>query len=387
MLTREENDLLTRVTGDAPAGQMMRQYWLPACWSEEVAEPDGTPVRVRMFGENFVAFRDSAGNVGLVDASCIADKVRIRSYPVRDAGGLIWVYLGPPELEPPFPAYGWTTLPRNQIAHMKFVENTNWLQAAEGTIDTVHSWFLHRGVVQDWKQRSELSMDLSPRLEAEDTDYGFRYAAIRRVDKDPDRLKYVKVTLYMFPSTAFIARPMTPDLPTLVQIFVPIDDEHTMHYSLFHTLNGMPIDEADKREKMRLRPGIDLDPGFRLRITEDNMWNQDRAAMKNGSWCGIEGFQNQDVACQESMGPIVDRTLEHLGTSDVAIIRLRRRMLEGVRGFMDGKPPVGLDVPVAYEKLRSEQRVIGIDEPWQQVGGHAGEYAPGRSQMGLNLKI
>jgi hypothetical protein len=109
--------------------------------------------------------------------------------------------------------------------------------------------------------------------------------------------------------------------------------------------------------------------------------------MKNGSWCGIEGFQNQDVACQESMGPIVDRTLEHLGTSDVAIIRLRRRMLEGVRGFMDGKPPVGLDVPVAYEKLRSEQRVIGIDEPWQQVGGHAGEYAPGRSQMGLNLKI
>src|SRR5580698_8993836 len=177
MLTREENELITRVEGDAPAGRLMRRYWLPALLSDEVAEPDGTPVRVRLVGQNLVAFRDSKGELGVMDAHCphrlaslalgrneegglrciyhgwkfdvrgrcvemptepagygYADRVSVRSYPVRDAGGLLWTYLGPPELEPPFPAYDWTSLPRNQIAHLKFVEHTNYLQAAEGTI-------------------------------------------------------------------------------------------------------------------------------------------------------------------------------------------------------------------------------------------------------------
>jgi phthalate 4,5-dioxygenase len=419
MLTHEENELVCRVTGDAPAGRMIARYWLPACWSDEVAERDGAPVRVRMLGHDYVAFRDSAGELALVDAACphrlaslglarneegglrciyhgwkfdvrgrciemptepagfgYADRVKIRTYPVRDAGGLLWTYLGPPEHEPPFPAYDWTSLPRDQIAHMKFVEHTSYLQAAEGTIDSAHSWFLHRGIVQDWKARSELSMDLSPRLETEDTTYGFRYGAIRSVNGDPNSM-YVKVTLYMFPTTAFIARPMTDDLPTLVQIFVPIDDEHTMHYSLFHSLNGKPVDEAAMREKAHLRPGIDLDANFRHVNSAANGWNQDRAAMKDGSWCGIDGFQNQDVACQESMGAIVDRSQEHLGTSDVAIIRMRRRMLESIRRFQAGEAPIGLDVPIDYPNLRSEQRVIGIDEPWQQIGAGAGEYVPG----------
>ncbi len=422
MLTHEENELVCRITGDAPAGRMMQRYWLPACWSDEVSERDGTPVRVRMFGRDYVAFRDSAGELGLMDAHCphrlaslalgrneegglrciyhgwkfdvrgrcvemptepagygYADRVSVRSYPVRDAGGLLWTYLGPPELEPPFPAYDWTSLPRNQITHLKFVEHTNYLQAAEGTIDSAHSWFLHRGIVQDWKARSELSMDLSPRLETEDTDYGFRYGAIRSVNGD-DSKKYVKVTLYMFPTTAFIARPMTNDLPTLVQIFVPIDDETTMHYTVFSTASmDKPVDEACRAMRKRIRPGIDLDAAYFQHVnTEANGWNQDRAAMKAGSWCGIDGFQNQDVACQESMGAIVDRSQEHLGTSDVAIIRMRRRYLESVRRFQAGEAPIGLDVPIDYPNLRSEQRVIGIDEPWQQIGAGAGEYVAAR---------
>jgi phthalate 4,5-dioxygenase oxygenase subunit len=420
MLTREENDLVTKVTGDAPAGEMLRRYWLPAAWSEEIAEPDCTPVRVRMFGETYVAFRDSFGKAGLVDAACphrlaslvlgrneeggirciyhgwkfdvngrcmemptepaeynFADRVRIRSYPIRDAGGLIWVYLGPPELEPPFPAYDWTAMPREQLALMKYVERANYLQCAEGTIDTTHSWFLHRGVLRDWKTRTSVSEDLSPRLEAEDTPYGFRYAAIRRTNEDPDKQKYVKMTLYAFPTTGIIARSLDRSIATLVQIFVPIDDEQTMAYSIMHSINGEPVDEEAIRENLKLRPGIDLDADFRPRFCTEDGWLQDRSAMRGGDWTGISGFPNQDIAVQESMGRIADRTKEHLGTSDVAIIRMRRRMLDNVRRVADGRVPIGLDVPVEYGQLHAEQAVVPIDQPWQTVGPPATHGVPG----------
>jgi phthalate 4,5-dioxygenase oxygenase subunit len=412
MLSKDENDLLTRITGNAPAGQMLRRYWLPACWSDEVAEPDGTPVRVRMFGQDFVAFRDTAGTVALVDAACphrraslalgrndagglrciyhgwkfdargacvdmptepgdssFARRTRIGSYPVRDAGGLIWAYLGPAEHEPAFPAYDWTALPRDHIAHMRYAERANWLQCAEGTIDTTHSWFLHSGATPDWKLRSSVSMDFSPKLEAEDTPYGFRYAAIRRPIANPETHQYVKITVYAFPSTGIIARPMDDTLATLIQIFVPVDDERTMVYSVMHSFNGKPLDETAIRTSLHLRPGIDVDANWQPRFCTADGWIQDRAAMKTGaSYTGIDGFPNQDVAVQESMGHIVDRSQEHLGTSDIAIIRMRKRMLESVRRFMAGEAPVGLGVAVEYANLYAEQAIIPIGEPWQSVG-------------------
>jgi phthalate 4,5-dioxygenase oxygenase subunit len=411
MLSHEENERLTRVTGDAPAGRMLRRYWHPVCWSTDVAEPDGTPFCVRLFGENFVAFRDTHGTVALVDAACphrraslalgrneegglrciyhgwkfdvagrcvemptepasynFADRIGIRSYAVRDAGGLIWAYFGPPEHEPAFPAYDWTALPRTHIAHVRYVEHANWLQCAEGTIDTTHSWFLHSGAIADWKLRTSVSMDYSPKLEAEDTPYGFRYAAIRKPNVDPDTMKYVKITLFAFPATGIIARPMDDTLTTLVQIFVPIDDTSTMVFSLMHSFNGKPVDEESIRAYLHLRPGVDLSPDWRPRFCTADGWTQDRVAMKNGSYTGIEGFPNQDIAVQESMGRIVDRSQEHLGTSDIAIIRLRKRMLESLRRFSAGEPPVGLDAAIAYDKLWAEQAVVPIEQPWQSVG-------------------
>jgi phthalate 4,5-dioxygenase len=284
MLSPEENERITRVVG-APAGDMMRRYWLPALLADEVAVAGGTPVRVCLLGEDLVAFRDTEGKLGLIAAQCphrlaslalgrneeaglrciyhgwkfnvagrcvemptepadygFRDRISVRSYPVREAGGLVWAYLGDPACVPPFPAFDWTALPRDRVAPVKFVERTNYLQAAEGAIDTAHSWFLHRGALRDWKQRSAISMDLSPRLEAEDTAYGFRYAAIRRPNEDPDAYKYVKVTNYVFPTTVLIPRSLNPQVRPLVQIFVPIDDENTMHYSVFFSTDGTPID-------------------------------------------------------------------------------------------------------------------------------------------------
>ena len=418
MLTAEENTLLTRVTGDAPMGQMMRRYWVPACLSEEVAEPGGAPVRTQIYGDRLVVFRDSEGKLGVVDERCphrlaslalgrneegglrciyhgwkfntagacmdmptepgafgFRDRMKLKSYPVHEAGGMVWTYLGPAETQPAFPEYDWMKLPRNQYATVKVGERVNYAQAIEGAIDSSHSWFLHQGIIWDWKKRAEISMDTSPVMEAEDTDYGFRYAAIRVPTKNPDTEKYVRVTIFLVPFTAFIPRPLEKTQTAHIQVFVPVDDERTIFYGVFFSQDGSPVDEAETRRKHHLVPGVDLDRNWYKFANEENWFNQDRAAMKNGSWTGINGFSNQDMACQESMGPIVDRTAEHLGTSDIAIIRMRKRMLEAVNLFQDGKPLIGLDPDLPYEKIRTEQLIIPIDQPWQSVGAYAGEYA------------
>jgi phthalate 4,5-dioxygenase len=419
MLSQEENELLTRVTGDVPMGRMMRRYWFPVALADELAERDGTPLRVRLLGEDLVAFRDTDGRVGVIEGRCphrlaslalgrneecgirciyhgwkfdvdgncvemptepegygFRDRVRLRSYPTVEAGGMVWTCLASEGEAPPFPRYDWMDLPATHCTVVKIGSHTNYLQAAEGAIDSAHSWFLHRGgnVSRDWATRTAVSTDLSPKLEAEDTPYGFRYAAIRKPNANPESEKYVRVTLYVMPSTAFIPRSLDKNTEVHVQIFVPVDDEHTMFYGVFFSQNGQPV--RDLRTSLHARRGVERDKDYYRLANEANGWQQDRAAMKTGeSWCGIEGFPNQDIACQESMGPIVDRSGEHLGTSDVAIIRMRRRMLDAVQRSEGREPLIGHDPAIPYGRLQSEQKIIGIHAPWQQVGAFAGEFA------------
>ncbi|HXP94975.1 MAG TPA: Rieske 2Fe-2S domain-containing protein [Candidatus Binatia bacterium] len=417
MLTREENELLTKVEGDAPMGLMLRRYWLPAVLSEEISERDGPPVAVRLLGEDLVAFRDTDGRVGLLDARCphrlasmvigrnedcgltciyhgwkfdvegkcvdmptepddygFRDRVRTKAYPTIEAGGVVWTYLGHPDQRPQFPAYPWTAFPRNHIGTTKVGIRANFLQAVEGSIDSAHSWYLHRGSSRDWEKRFEVSHDRSPRLEAEDTAYGFRYAAIRKPNEEPDKYKYVRVTLFVVPCTSFIPPPLDPHLPAHTQIFVPMDNEHTMLFDVFHSQNGTAVDEAGLRRSLNVEPGVDLDEDWFPLGHAKNRWLQDREEMKQGSWTGIKGFQKQDIAAQESMGALVDRSQEHLGQSDVAVIVMRRRMREAVKAFQAGAPLIGQDPSIPYDRIGSEQRLVPIDEPWQSVGAHAGEY-------------
>lgn len=418
MLSAAENERLTRVTGDAPMGQMMRRYWVPACLSEEVAEPGGTPRRVQLFGERLVAYRDTEGRVAVVDERCphrlaslalgrneegglrciyhgwkfdvegncmemptepatyaFRDRVKLRSFPVREAGGLLWTYLGPEGTAPTFPQYDWMALPAEQRGIIKVGERVNYLQGVEGAIDSSHSWFLHRGSVWDWKKRTDTSTDTSPKLEAEDTAYGFRYAAIRIPTHNPETERYVRVTLFLAPFTAFIPRPLDPTHMAHVQIFVPVDDERTMFYGIFFSQDGSAIGDQRVREDHHVVPGVDLDANWARRATIENWFDQDREAMKQGSWTGIQGFTNQDMACQESMGPVVDRTQERLGTSDVAIIWMRRRMSEALRRFEAGEPLVGQEPGIPWERVRSEQKIVPVDFPWQRVGAYADEFA------------
>ena len=415
MLTQHDNDVLTRVVGDAPMGQMMRRYWVPACLGEEVAENDGPPVRTTILGERLIVFRDSNGTVAVTDERCphrlaslalgrneegglrciyhgwkfdtagtcvemptepgsfnFRDRIKLKSYPVREAGGMVWTYLGPADTAPAFPLFDWMQLPRSQYALMKVGETVNYAQAVEGSIDSSHSWFLHQGILWDWKLRSSVSMDTSPKMDAEDTPYGFRYAAIRIPTDNPDTERYVRVTLYVLPYTAFIPRPMDRSKTAHVQIFVPVDDEHTMFYGIFFSQNGSDVDELATRQSHHVVPGVDLDRNFYKLGNASNWYLQDRAAMKAGDWTGIQGFTNQDMACQESMGPVVDRTQEHLGTSDIAIIRMRKRLLEAVNRFQNGEPLIGHDPSIDWGRVKSEQTIIPIDQPWQTLGTQTG---------------
>ena len=154
-----------------------------------------------------------------------------------------------------------------------------------------------------------------------------------------------------------------------MQLFVPVDDEHTMFHFVQVRHDG-PIDaqmRAAREERSAMRRGIDLDGEYRKTRKRSNNWLQDRAAMRAGSFTGMDGVNNEDIAMQESMGPIYDRRKEHLGTSDVAVIRMRRIMLDGVRGFEAGAPPVGLAEPVAYEALHAEERMIPKGSDWRGV--------------------
>lgn len=410
---------------------MMRRYWIPALTSADVVS-DGAPSQVTLFGERLVVFRDSNGNVGILDEYCphrgaslvlarnenctlqclyhgwkvdvrgqIVDtptepedstfKHRIRhvAYPCREAGGLIWVYMGPADDEPPFSDFGWTHMPDEATVIVRAREECNFVQCLEGVIDSAHSNFLHSSFivpdetkshadgVSDSKDDGSIgrpSNDTRPKIEVENTVYGFRYAAVRKPLLDADKFKYVRTTLFVAPFFAFFPAP--PGW-IYMQAFVPVDDTHTMFYYIQTRTDGAPIEDAERAEifaRAGLRPGVDIDADLRKVKNRSNLWGQDRDAMRAGNFSGITGVNLEDIAVQESMGPIFDRTREHLGQTDAAIIRMRRLLLQSIEEFRNGTPPIGLRDTVPYQRLRAEDRIVPLDSPWQAVGAFADEY-------------
>lgn len=419
MPTREENELLCRIGPDAPMGRMLRRYWIPALASEEL-EVDGPPQHVRLLGEDLVAFRDSKGRVGLLEELCphrgasmllarneecglrclyhglkldvsgavvdmpaepnaqaYKERVRAVSYPVREAGGIVWAYMGPAGKEPPPMDFEFTTLPDAQRVLLKTPINCNWLQCLEGVLDSAHTNYLHtdtfkpaaglkKSAYKDESLKADQKVDRpskdgQPRLEVQNTPYGFRYAAIRKPIVDPDKNAYIRVTLFVAPVYGLFA---AQDGWGSIQAFVPIDDEHTMLYFVRYNHNRA-IDPAERKRHLNWS-GAGLGSGA-VR-TRRNRWSQDREAMKRGeSHSGLFGVQLEDAAVQESMGPLYDRSKEHLCASDMAVVRLRRLMLQSLREFTDkGEAPLGLAQPVAYRTLRAEELMLPIGTPWYQ---------------------
>lgn len=426
MLTTAENELLCRVGAATPMGKMIRRYWIPALQGRDLVA-GGAPKRVRLLGEDFVAFRDPDGRAGFLDEYCphrgaslvlarnepgglrciyhgwkmdcsgavvetpaepdaygFKDRVRANAYPLYEAGGLVWVYLGPPGTEPARMDFPFTQVEPEFRHIIQARVACNWVQCLEGVIDSSHTNVLHQNLVSPAAVDATLmsdnfharrpSADLRPRMETQDTAYGYRYAAIRTPIVDPDTTKYVRVTLFIAPIYAIFPPPKGW---TWMQAFVPIDDTHTMFYFIQYK-NDEPLDEAARARSSAgsgLRPGIDLDDEYRLAANAANNWLQDRAAMMRGeNFSGMTGVNIEDLAVQESMGALFDRSTEHLGASDIPVIRMRRLMLDAVKRFAEtGEPPIGLTEPVPYHKLFAEEKIIPIGEPWQTVGAFAGE--------------
>lgn len=415
MITSEENELLCRVEGQAPMGQLMRRHWLPVCLVEEVAEPDGTPVRARLFGEDLVVFRDTEGRVGVIGEYCphrgaslvygrnedcglrclyhgwkfdvhgnvlemvsepassgFAQKVKHLAYPTHEWGGFVWAYMGPADSKPEFRPPPWAPRADVRVTVAKVVLPCNWAQVLEGAIDSAHSSSLHSsdmvparvpGAEATGSLWLRPSTDKMPRLQVQATPYGFRYAAIRRPIKDADKADYVRSTVFVAPSTALIP---PNNLYNVANVNVPIDDTHTAFYFIAWGHPAHTPDTDDWRKFLGQQVGVDLDAHYRpLRNRENDYW-QDRAAMKAGNFTGITGFPNQDVAMWVSMGAIADRTKDRLGASDLAIVEFRRQMIDAARAFARGEPAIGTGAAAIPASVCSFQAIVPKSTDWRQ---------------------
>ena len=408
MLSRDDNELLCRIGPGTPMGNLMRQYWVPAALSSELPEPDGAPLRVRLLGEDLIAFRVSSGAVGLIQNSCphrgaslfygrneaeglrcvyhgwkfdvggrcvdmpiepaesnFKQKVRAVTYPCVERGGLIWTYLGPRPTPPPMPELEATMLADNRI--QVYQRDCNWMQALEGDIDTGHTVYLHLGGVDasevppDSWARYALA-DRAPRYEVTDTDSGVMYGAYRPAEADTN---YWRIANFLFPFYAMIPTGVL-GLEVRVRAWVPMDDAHTLAFLITH---GAPPPPRNAGRQAVAPPETlpnttDWYGRFRCAADGTNDYLIDRKAQKTVSFTGIGSIHLQDQAVTESMGPVYDRTREHLGTSDAMVIRTRKRLLDAARALRDrGQIPPGVDDPRVYA-VRSGGVVLPRNADW-----------------------
>jgi len=392
MLSLGENDKLTRVAAGTPAGDFVRRYWMPFLQSSDLPETEGEPVRITLMGETLLAFRNTSGKVGLIQRNCphrwadlffgrneedglrcsyhgwkfdvngscvdmptetdesnFKSKVQIVSYPVEEVAGVLWTYMGPKELQPPLPNFEWLRMPESHRYVSWNHQETNYAQAVEGGIDSAHSNFLHSTLDayhrnDAWLEQGKRSgvlrdiyhaRDQHPKFFAEDTDYGVMIGARRETGEDQH---YWRFNLFIMP---FYAMPPSGAKQKFFHAWVPIDDYNCQRWTFTWNLDR-PI-TAQERSMWNNGSGLHaaLLPGPNhypvLNVRNDYQVNRDE--QKNLTFTGIAGTGEQDFSVQEGMGPITPRQDEHLGTTDVGIIKMRRRLLAEMTALQDGEEP------------------------------------------------
>ena len=409
MLSQEENEALTRVGPGTPMGELMRRYWMPAVLSWEV-EPDGAPLRVRLLGERLIAFRDTLGAVGLFDERCphrgaslwlgrneehglrcvyhgwkydatgqcvdmmnepnefdFSPKVRVSAYPTHEAGGVVWAYMGPVERQPPPPLFRWTQAPETHRHVNKTWEECNWLQALEGGLDTSHAPIMHRTLREDspmpgMPPSSPFVRGAAPELEVDVTDYGYAYFGVRNLG---DGRRYIRGYHYVLPFSQI--RPgadFTGGDLIAGHLWVPMDDENCMVYNWEYSTSEPMSDPDMVAKELGTGPG-DQDEHHRKYRNKDNDYLIDRQAQKTDNFTGIRGVNIQDHAGQESMGPTYDRSKEHLGPADRAIIVARRLLADGMKTVADGGDPAGTGT--SFYHVRAVDRVLSDELDWREA--------------------
>ena len=427
MLTKEDNEILTRVGPGTLMGNLLRRYWTPALLSSEVPEPDSPPIRVRLLGEDLVAFRDTNGAVGLVKENCphrgaslffgrnedcglrcvyhgwkfdvngncvdmpsepaesvFKSKVHALAYPTHESGGLIWTYMGPKETMTGFRDFGSEALPRDKWRANRLFVECNWMQSMEGNLDTSHISWLHQyfdvenydddGTDKPGYPTNKASVyfwrhDRAPTLEIEDAWYGFRYAGLRTT---PNGNTHARVTAYVMPYTTLVA---TIPISTGGGLFVPRDDYSTWRFNY-----AVVPPEADwsPREKAGNLFGMmpyqffgGMNGITERKWTKENDYQIDRDVQKTQTYSGIPEFVSQDMAVTESMGPIYARSQEHLGTTDKSVIRLRSVLIKAAKDLANGVAPPAIDPAKSYNRIFGAEKVLAPGEDWRYLGTEA----------------
>lgn len=415
-MRKEDNELLVRVGPGTAMGQVFRSYWSPIADAKQLANKDSDPLRVRFCGENYVAFRDSDGTLGLLDELCPhrgaslalgrVEECGIRclyhgwkfaadgqlldtpnhgdpnfkkgfkatSYPIREAGGLIWGYFGPKESEPAFPDYAFMHHPTDEMYIFRVDLDCNYLQLLEGGLDSSHVGILHADFARPGWNTGTFTRsddpnnpggiavdDNAPSLSIETTQFGFHYAAIRKGEQGGQSIRIVP---FIMPCARIIPAPER--MATLFE--VPIDDEHT---STFLVAYGP---HSRNRARNLYMSGLD-DPRFwsendrHWKATWANRFGQDRAKMRSKeSWSGFRGFEPEDGAMALSMGPIFDRSKEHLVPADGAVVHLRRILLDAARRVAGGEAL--LPLPDVSKVVAVADTEIPQGERWQDLAPH-----------------
>lgn len=414
MLSRENNETLVRVGPGTDMGAAMRRYWHPVATSAQLPRPDCKPLRTRLLGEDFVVFRNSTGQVGMLDELCMhrgaslalgrveggaiqclyhgwkfaidgtildtpnhadcrfREKTKAKAYPVVEKNGLIWAYIGPKELQPPFRTFASDEVPEANRVVIRVNVKANYLQLWEGGLDSSHvstlhtnqarpSWAAERGIDSDGTKWTPME-DPSPTFACEDTPFGYHYSATRKVRAGETwgNQRHIRVTAAIFPTGRIIRG---PNLDVLVWE-TPTDDFSTSTY-----LCAYSPDSLDKHYFYGI-VGLD-DP--RVWSEDDPNWKgswendffQDRSKMDK-SWTGLNGLEQEDLAIGLSAGTIYDRTQEHLVTADMAVVYLRRRLLENVKLVKSGQPAIGSTIG-DLRAVASPEATVPEGTDWREI--------------------
>ena len=422
MLSPQDNDDLTRTGRGTVMGELMRRYWIPAALSSELAT-EGEPMRLKLLGEELIAFRQRDGQAVIMNHRCphrgaslffgrvedggircvyhgwkfdaagqcldmpnVPDgdaqraKVRASAYRTFERNGLVWVYMGEQQDAPPFPHLEAALVPGERASIIMLLQECNWMQALEGAIDTSHVGFLHAGSIEADDFEDDHPMrptvyDRAPQYQIAETAWGTMYGAYR-----PDGFGRTSWRIAHF---AFPFWTLTPNVQfrsrVLANGWVPVDDTHTMLVLITGgTDAGNPLDTPLRNGKTLPGGGLDLQylprtndwlGRWRPKANKSNDYLLDRARQRsNDVYAGIDNILTQDQCVTESMGPITDRSLEHLNMADVMVVRTRRRLLQAARALRDaGVIPPGVADPAIYLQARGGCFLAEPQVDWLQA--------------------
>jgi phthalate 4,5-dioxygenase len=421
VMSAEQQALLTQTGPGTPMGEVFRRYWLPACLSERVPEPDCPPVAIKLLSERLVVFRDSQGRVGILDEACphrgaslayglcengtltcvyhgwkfdvdgsvieapgelrpteFGKNIPPTGYPVHEAGGIIWIYMGPKGTQPPFPKWRFCDMDANDLLAVHYLQSTNYLQAIEGDVDAVHASYLHL----DRKAFNErhtakstginfapiFGFDRAPRGRVFHTEWGVDTVWQSAIE-DPERPGEAHQSLH-----AYLIHPFILPVNTIVaggelgpyiwHAFVPVDDEHHMIYYV-HYDPDQPMTPVVREDVMRYF-GHRFDAEYRPLGNLENRHFQDRNLQREGWLTGVDGIAAQDIMINQSCGKLVDRTKEHLGAEDVGVVALRKCLLRAIEAVHAGQDPPRVAAE-EYADLDGYVAIVPTDMGWKDV--------------------